>query len=1322
VDPALWELLRAEDGADGDRVLEAIIRFARPGIEIPGVRIVSRFGAIATCRIRARDVIPVRARDEVKSVKAALRLSAGFEPGAASPDLAGPAWPGECATDVRRSPALGLTGAGVVVAAVDWGVDVDSAAFRWPDEPAAADAGHEAGGTRLVSFWDQRDQAVGPRPDPYGYGTVHSREEIDRALRDPRPYERLGYHPAIADRSGRGSHGTRTLDIAAGNGRGGGPTGIAPDADLVFVHLADRNTGGLANFGDSVRLLEAVDFISRTAGAQPCVINISAGRICGPKDGTTLVERAFDELLAATPGRFVINSAGNYFGWRAHSCGTIAPGEVHSLSFAVAPTDITANELEIWYDGADEFTVRIEPPGYTGGRPVGLGERSDLLIDGRVIGHVYHRKRDPNNCDNHIVAYLDPVGRAGNWTVTLEGRRVSSGRYHAWIERDDTCPGCQARFTHDDSNPATTIGSIATSHLPLIVGAYDGHDPARPVAAFSSAGPGRDGRCLLPNLVAPGVDVLTARSAPVGASRSPGLLTRGNGTSFAAPHVTGAVALCFEAAGHRLSADKVRSLVLGSCDPVAEPGPECRLGYGYLNIPRLIADTQQALAAPATPGAEEPTVDTDDTIALLAAAPAIAYREYLYRPNGDLARWISDHYDVVARPGQRVGRAPQEGDVLLEVTLGHLSGGRCTALAAGDLGLVASRPMPPGHLLLRPRRQVETSEPLPVEPAYGVPGSGSRPGEQLDGDAEFGEAARHSGESSKDDCPPDLGPWTGTAEQENFRARVLAEHIALSRKAKGAPQRDLREDELSDIPGTCRTEHSKTTCVRTLPATAEAAGRLLQAANADLQVAQQAGDADAQRTVKLSATSGYRGSGYQERLWLGYFASKYYDKSCQARARIPDGPHSEAAVDYMLKPQRDGGYGIPGKIAAPGYSNHQGGIAVDFWQDRTKGHGVGNESDDPSRCRWRESWFHGWLRTHAAAYGFRPIDTEEWHWEYRPAVKAPSDPAGYRGGKLWTFASAAHPQPVAVFCPKAALGRTDVDVLVFAHGLLGGCRRPGPLPAGFVTGAPFELGRIVDVSGRPAVLVVPLLDWANPCGEVVFGPGRKRWHPLGQPARLNAVVSEVLAEVGRVQGTAAPSLRELIVAGHSRAYDVLEPLAASRADPAMRQGALARLSQVWAFDTTYAGDVSAWTDWLKLNPSLQLHLYYRPVKTKKIDTQTVGDRFYDVRSDRLIVTKVAEEHCDVPATRLAELMPKPAAPAAEPGEEKPYGDVYGDELEPFGELGDLHGPVGDTGEAIAAGQGAWAALDPDLSASLGLKDPDVGSGEGLDDSDDEIIS
>ena len=104
MDPALWELLRAEAGTEGDRVIEAIIRLTRPGIDIPDVRMVSRFGTIATCRIRARDVIAVRSRPDVLSLKAPRILSPGFEPPVLPPDPASPAPPDVRPTDIRRPP------------------------------------------------------------------------------------------------------------------------------------------------------------------------------------------------------------------------------------------------------------------------------------------------------------------------------------------------------------------------------------------------------------------------------------------------------------------------------------------------------------------------------------------------------------------------------------------------------------------------------------------------------------------------------------------------------------------------------------------------------------------------------------------------------------------------------------------------------------------------------------------------------------------------------------------------------------------------------------------------------------------------------------------------------------------------------------------------------------------------------------------------------------------------------------------------------------------------------------------------------------------
>ena len=270
--------------------------------------------------------------------------------------------------------------------------------------------------------------------------------------------------------------------------------------------------------------------------------------------------------------------------------------------------------------------------------------------------------------------------------------------------------------------------------------------------------------------------MLAARSAPVGASRNPGLLVRGNGTSFATPHVTGAVALCFEAAGARLSAREIRSLVLGSCDPVPDADPECRLGHGYLNIPRLVADVRQALAAPASaPDAKEPTMATEDTIVLLAAAPATAYREYLYRPRGRFARWIGDRFDVVARPGQPIDRAPQRGDVLLEVTLGRTEPGpvrharrRVTSQRRGR-GAKAG----PGQLLLRPRKargDVRTAARRagPGDLAFMIPGTAGSEG------AESGAA----GESS----PGQPGPPGQVAA-----GRLIVDQVPLLRSHAGTP-------------------------------------------------------------------------------------------------------------------------------------------------------------------------------------------------------------------------------------------------------------------------------------------------------------------------------------------------------------------------------------------------------------------------------------------------------------------------------------------------------------------------------------------------------
>jgi hypothetical protein len=147
-------------------------------------------------------------------------------------------------------------------------------------------------------------------------------------------------------------------------------------------------------------------------------------------------------------------------------------------------------------------------------------------------------------------------------------------------------------------------------------------------------------------------------------------------------------------------------------------------------------------------------MDTQDANDLLLAAPATAYRELLYRPRGELGRWIADRYDVVAWPGRPVDRPPRPGDVLLEVDLGWAGGGRCVTLGGPEITTLRSRTrLPPGKLILRPLVRVYVSEPLPVEPTSEAAAALGWPGP--DTAASRNPAAEQSADMH-DDVPPDL--------------------------------------------------------------------------------------------------------------------------------------------------------------------------------------------------------------------------------------------------------------------------------------------------------------------------------------------------------------------------------------------------------------------------------------------------------------------------------------------------------------------------------------------------------------------------------------
>lgn len=387
-------------------------------------------------------------------------------------------------------------GAGVFVGVVD----LDGIDFHHPDFCSAE-------GTRIDHLWH--------------HGKAYDSAEINRDLEAPEPYS------VVPQPTGK--HGTHVASIAAGNGRAlqGRYTGVAPEARLLFATVS--STG---------ELITALQDMFDRAGSVPCVVNLSLGTRDGPRDGTSNMEVAIDDLVA-TPGRAVVVSAGNDGNSKAIKVGRIEDGEMR-LDLDVRAAETNAGEVEIWYPGAERLEVLITDPHGIRRGPVRPGEPCSSLELGRALITLSSTTSEGGN--GQIVVMFQPLRRhapidPGTWRITL--RRVADrtqpaveGEYHA------TLTHCTQLAWSDPTRRRSSLSSPSTAKGAICVGCCDRRGA---ISEMSSRGPTRDGR-FKPDFVAPGELIHAAKAY----SRDYLPMC---GTSMAAPHVAGLVALLFERRG-----------------------------------------------------------------------------------------------------------------------------------------------------------------------------------------------------------------------------------------------------------------------------------------------------------------------------------------------------------------------------------------------------------------------------------------------------------------------------------------------------------------------------------------------------------------------------------------------------------------------------------------------------------------------------------------------------------------------------------------------------------------------------------------------------
>jgi hypothetical protein len=226
----------------------------------------------------------------------------------------------------------------------------------------------------------------------------------------------------------------------------------------------------------------------------------------------------------------------------------------------------------------------------------------------------------------------------------------------------------------------------------------------------------------------------------------------------------------------------------------------------------------------------------------------------------------------------------------------------------------------------------------------------------------------------------------------------------------------------------------------------------------------------------------------------------------------------------------------------------------------------------------------------------------------------------------------------AVNVPDALKAKTQIDLLVFLHGLdieqCQPCFDPNPSN----TKKKFRLDAQIQGHKRPVAVAVPRLFWKKgDNGANVAGS----W----TAANFNKFVTAVLGEIGKASGITT-TLGSLIIAGHSRAYAILTPLAREfcqgTAAATTPTEPLAKLTEVWAMDSTYSPlDVRALEIWASKLPKARFFVLY---SQKAVG----GERFHWLNyysgcpgfgpPSNLTMCVVPEEHCEIPTKYIGELL------------------------------------------------------------------------------------
>lgn len=397
---------------------------------------------------------------------------------------------------------LNLTGEGTIAAIIDTGIDYLNPQFQNDD-----------GTTRIVAIWDQTIQSNSSDDNSPFFGTVYTREDINRAIlawsQGGNPYDIVPSRDEIG-------HGTNMAGLVGAKGLNG-IKGGAPKCEFLIVKLKEAKTINLRLVGinnrentpiyEGIDIFLAIQFITKfnLTATTPTSILLSVGTNWGGHDGLSSIEQNIN-FFSTRRGLVFVTNTGNQGASLIHGSGRFLKSNSIQVIEIVVSEDEDNLVLMLWIQRPDKVSIALISPS---GEIVEPHQSSDpiestqvnLVLENSIVSISFNSTEFATGSEVIYVMIKDPA--PGLWQLRITGDYIVNGNYNLWLPQR---PLIKPSTRLINPNPYTTLQAPSNARNAVTTSFYD--QTNNTISLESGRGYTTDNR-IKPDVATGGVNALT---------------------------------------------------------------------------------------------------------------------------------------------------------------------------------------------------------------------------------------------------------------------------------------------------------------------------------------------------------------------------------------------------------------------------------------------------------------------------------------------------------------------------------------------------------------------------------------------------------------------------------------------------------------------------------------------------------------------------------------------------------------------------------------------------------------------------------------------